>query len=99
MMMENSWECDRCVEFREISPGGREMVTSGGEREKHRAWTHDIPPLRNGFQTFPSAQHGDRQSWGRVGGGMGGPGPCRGRGPGDRGRHECQGGAGRAGGP
>ncbi len=30
---------DRCVEFREMSPGGRE--TSGGEREKHRAWTHD----------------------------------------------------------
>ncbi len=38
-MMENSWEC---VEFREMSPGGREVVTSGGEREKHRAWTHDI---------------------------------------------------------
>ncbi len=32
---------ERCVEFREISPRGREMVTSGGEREKHRAWTHD----------------------------------------------------------
>ncbi len=28
---------DRCMEFREISPGGREMVTSGGEREGHRA--------------------------------------------------------------
>ncbi len=28
-----------------------------------------------------------------------GPGPCRGRGPGDRGRHGCQGGAGKAGGP
>ncbi len=28
---------DSCVEFREISPGGREMVTSGGEREKNRA--------------------------------------------------------------
>ncbi len=32
---------DRCVDFREMSPGGREMVTSDGEREKHRAWTHD----------------------------------------------------------
>ncbi len=32
---------DGCVEFREMSSGGREMVTSGGEREKHRAWTHD----------------------------------------------------------
>ncbi len=32
---------DRCVEFREMSPGGREMVTSGGEREEHMAWTHD----------------------------------------------------------
>ncbi len=29
---------------------------------------------------------------------MGGPGPCRGRGPGDRGSHRYQGGAGRAGG-
>ncbi len=29
------------------------MVTSGGEREKHRARTPDrTPPLRNGFQTF-----------------------------------------------
>ncbi len=28
-----------------------------------------------------------------------GPGPCRGRGPGDRGRHRCQDGAGRAGRP
>ncbi len=32
---------DRCMAFREMSPGGREMVTSGGEREKHRAWIHD----------------------------------------------------------
>ncbi len=32
---------DRCMEFREMSPGGREMATSGGEREEHRAWTHD----------------------------------------------------------
>ncbi len=31
----------RCVELREISPGGREMATSGGEREECRAWTHD----------------------------------------------------------
>ncbi len=33
---------DRCKEFREMSPGGREMVTSGGEREEHWARTHDI---------------------------------------------------------
>ncbi len=32
---------DRCMEIREMSPGGREMATSGGEREEHRAWTHD----------------------------------------------------------
>ncbi len=32
---------DRCGEFREISPGGREMAASGDERVKHRAWTHD----------------------------------------------------------
>ncbi len=32
---------DRCMEFREMNPGGREMVTSGGEREERRAWTHD----------------------------------------------------------
>ncbi len=31
----------RCVELREMSPGGREMATSGGEREERRAWTHD----------------------------------------------------------
>ncbi len=47
---------------------------------------------------FPIAQQGERQSRGGVGGGMGGPGPCRGRGPWDRGSHGCQGGAGRAGG-
>ncbi len=28
---------DRCMEFREMNPGGREMVTSGGEREERRA--------------------------------------------------------------
>ncbi len=32
---------DRCVQFREISPGGKEVVISVGEREKHRAWTRD----------------------------------------------------------
>ncbi len=32
---------DRCMEFKEMSPGGREIVTSGGEREERRAWTHD----------------------------------------------------------
>ncbi len=73
----------------QLSPGRREVATSGGERDRRRAWTHDItPPLRNGFQTFPSAQQGERQSGGRVGGvegrdrGWGGcAGPCRGRGP------------------
>ncbi len=25
---------DRCMEFREMSPGGREMAASGGEREE-----------------------------------------------------------------
>ncbi len=74
-----------------LSPGRREVVTSGGERDRRQAWTHDItPPLRNGFQTFSSAQQGERQSGG---------GGSRGRGPGDRGRYGCQGGAGRAGGP
>ncbi len=34
----------------------------------------------------------------RIRGRDGGPGPCSGRGPGDRGRQGCQGGAGRAGG-
>ncbi len=24
-----------------MSPGGREMLTSAGEREERRAWTHD----------------------------------------------------------
>ncbi len=32
---------DRCMEFRERSPGGREMAASGGEREERRAWAHD----------------------------------------------------------
>ncbi len=31
----------RCVWLREISPGERQMVTSGGEREDRQAWTHD----------------------------------------------------------
>ncbi len=30
-----------CVWLREISPGEREMATSGGEREERQAWTHD----------------------------------------------------------
>ncbi len=33
-----------CVWLREISPGEREMVTSGGEREERQAWTHDMTP-------------------------------------------------------
>ncbi len=37
----------RCVWLREISPGEREMATSGGEREERQAWTHD-----NLLQTF-----------------------------------------------
>ncbi len=44
------------VEFREMSSGGREM-TSGGEREKHRAWTHDNDmqiylPVRKNIDTM-----------------------------------------------
>ncbi len=35
----------RCVELWEMCPGGREMVTSGGEREERRAWTHDTSIL------------------------------------------------------
>ncbi len=31
---------DRCMEFREMSPGGREMANSGGETEECRAWTN-----------------------------------------------------------
>ncbi len=31
----------RCVWLREISPGEREMATSGGEREERQAWTQD----------------------------------------------------------
>ncbi len=47
----------RCVWLREISPGEREMATSGGEREERQAWTHDrTPPSRNGFQTFPKTE-------------------------------------------
>ncbi len=30
-----------CVWLREISPGEREIATSGGEREERQAWTHD----------------------------------------------------------
>ncbi len=52
----------------QLSPGRREVVTSGGERDRRRAWTYDItPPQRNGFQTFPCAQQGERQSGGGVG--------------------------------
>ncbi len=44
----------RCVELREMSPGGGEMPTSGGEREKRRAWTHDItPPLKERLSDVP----------------------------------------------
>ncbi len=37
---------DRCMEFKEISPGGREMATSGREREEHQAWTQLLDFLR-----------------------------------------------------
>ncbi len=48
----------RCVELREISSRGREMATSGGEREKRQAWTHDItppppPPLKEQLPDVP----------------------------------------------
>ncbi len=38
---------NRCMDFRERSPEGREMMTSGGEREERRAWTHDSITVRN----------------------------------------------------
>ncbi len=57
----------------QLSPGRREVATSGGERDRSRAWTHDItPPLRNGFQTFPNAQQGEQQGEWREGIGGGG---------------------------
>ncbi len=31
----------RCVVLEPLSPGRREVVTSGGERDHRRAWTHD----------------------------------------------------------
>ncbi len=37
---------DRCMEFKEISPGGNEMATSGREREEHQAWTQLLDFLR-----------------------------------------------------
>ncbi len=60
------------------------MATSGGEREERQAWTHDkTPPSRNGFQTFPQNRNPKvREGVGKDGG----PGPCKGRGPGDGGR-------------
>ncbi len=59
------------------------MVTSGGERNKCRAWTYDrTPPLRNGLQMFPSAHPAGRQSGSGVVG-WGGPGPCAEGGHGD----------------
>ncbi len=30
-----------------MSPGGREMVTSGGEREEGLAWSHDRYSFKN----------------------------------------------------
>ncbi len=39
-----------CVWLREISPGEREMATSGGEREERQAWTHDI--MHRDFTSF-----------------------------------------------
>ncbi len=49
----------RCVWLREISPGEREMATSGGEREEHQAWTHDKISFNvyfNALQLFPHSQ-------------------------------------------
>ncbi len=50
--------------LREISPGERDMVTSGGEREERQAWTHDSkflymvsksnPPIHRSLCTFTS---------------------------------------------
>ncbi len=63
----------RCVWLREISPGEREMATSGGEREERQAWTHDrTPPSRNGFQTFPQNRNPKVREGVGKGGGMAG---------------------------
>ncbi len=43
-----------CVWLREISPGEREIATSGGEREERQAWTHDMtPPLKERLPDVP----------------------------------------------
>ncbi len=34
----------RCVVLEQLSPGRREVATSGGERDHRQAWTHDITP-------------------------------------------------------
>ncbi len=31
----------------QLSPGRREVVTSGGERDRRRVWTHDIFKMRS----------------------------------------------------
>ncbi len=59
------------------------------------------PPLRSGFQTLHTPKLKMSMSGvgrRRIRGRDGGPGSCRGRGPGDRGGQGCQGGADRAGG-
>ncbi len=43
----------RCVWLREISPGEREMATSGGEREERQAWTHDSTCIAFVYKGFP----------------------------------------------
>ncbi len=74
----------RCVELREITPP---------------------PPLKERLPDVPEHPTKETAERGGVGEGLGlglgsgsGSGPCSGRGPGDRGTHGCQGGAGRAGG-
>ncbi len=43
---------DRCMEFREMSPGGREMATSGGEREECRC-----PDILSYPSDFPTSAY------------------------------------------
>ncbi len=50
------------MSIREMSPGGREMVTSGGEREEQRAWTHDNNILFV-LQTPMTCTYGDSHSY------------------------------------
>ncbi len=99
--MGNSWECEewqvcgvRAIESRKTGGGdlwwweGSSAGLDSWHNPPSKEWLPDIPmrPTRG------TAERG----WSRLL--VGGRG-SRGRGPGDRGRHGCQGGAGRAGGP